>query len=295
MPPRLDSWRVNLCSGVLAAAILVVAPVGVGCAAELNPAALVYKLPDQIKWNPPSAAGSQNAVLVGDPGKPGLYVVLNTWLKGNHFSKPHFHPNDRFITVLDGTWWMGSGPTFDPDNSVAMPAGTFVTHFGKQVHWDGAKNEDAKLLIVGDGPGTSTSVEPSSGRFTSLDPTAVTYTPPDQYKWRDPTGAAGTNQVVLAGDPTKTGLYVTLNRFKPGNFSKPHFHPNDRFITVVKGTWWVATGNKVDKEGMVPMPTGSFVTHFAKQVHWDGAKNEEAWVLVVGEGPGTLNLVEEAK
>jgi quercetin dioxygenase-like cupin family protein len=295
MPPRLDSWRVNLCRGAFAAAIFVVGSVGFGSAAELNPAALAYKLPDQIKWNPPTAAGSQNAVLVGDPGKPGLYVVLNTWLKGNHFSKPHFHPNDRFITVLDGTWWMGSGPTFDPDNSVAMPAGTFVTHFGKQVHWDGAKNEDAKLLIVGDGPGTSTQVEPSSGRFTSLDPTAVTYTAPDQYKWRDPTGAAGTNQVVLAGDPTKTGLYVTLNRFKPGNFSKPHFHPNDRFITVVKGTWWVATGNKVDKEGMVPMPSGSFVTHFAKQVHWDGAKNEEAWVLVVGEGPGTLNLVEEAK
>src|SRR5262249_36948130 len=191
-------------------------------AAELNPAALAYKLPDQIKWNPPTPAGSQNAVLVGDPGKPGLYVVLNTWLKGNHFSKPHFHPNDRFITVLDGTWWMGSGPTFDPDNSVALRAGTFVTHFGKQVPWDGAKDEYAKLLIVGDGPGTSPSVEPSSGRFTSLDPTAVTYIPPDQYKWRDPTGAAGTSQVVLAGDPTKTGLYVTLNRFKPGNFSKPH-------------------------------------------------------------------------
>jgi gentisate 1,2-dioxygenase len=82
---------------------------------------------------------------------------------------------------------------------------------------------------------------------------------------------------------------------QPGNFSKPHFHPNNRFITVVKGTWWVATGNKVDKDNMEPMPAGSFVTHFGKQVHWDGAKNEEAWVLIVGEGPGTLNLVEEAK
>jgi hypothetical protein len=27
------------------------------------------------------------------------------------------------------------------------------------------------------------------------------------------------------------------------------------------------------------MPSGSFVTHFGKQVHWDGAKDEEAWVL----------------
>ncbi len=281
---------------LLAAPILALGATVAVNAAELNPAALAYQLPDQIKWNPPSAAGSQNAVMVGDPSKPGLYVVLNKWLKGNHFSKPHFHPNDRFITVLGGTWWVGSGATFDPDNSVAMPAGTYVTHYGKQVHWDGAKDEDASLLIFGEGPGTSTRVEETAGKLTGIDPKAVTYTLPDQYKWRDPTGAAGTNQVVLAGDPTKSGPYVVLNRFKPGNFSKPHFHPNDRFITVVKGTWWVATGNKgADKENMAPMRAGSFVTHFGKQVHWDGAKDEEAWVLIVGEGPGTLTLVEEAK
>jgi quercetin dioxygenase-like cupin family protein len=279
----------------VAVPVLALALAGAGYAVELNPAALIYQLPDAIKWNPPSAAGSQNSVLIGDPSKPGLYIVLNKWLKGNHFSRPHFHPNDRFITVLNGTWWMGSGTKFDPDNSVAMPAGTFVTHFGKQVHWDGAKAEDASLLIVGDGPGTSTPVEQTAGQLTGLDPAAVLYTLPDQYKWRDPTGAAGVNQVVLHGDPTTTGLYVTLNRFKPGNFSRPHFHPNDRFITVVKGTWWVATGNKLNKDNMVPMPAGSFVTHFAKEVHWDGAKDEEAWVLIVGEGPGTLTLVDMAK
>jgi len=128
-----------------------------------------------------------------------------------------------------------------------------------------------------------------------LNPAALIYQAPDQLKWRDPLGVSGVNQAVLHGDPTKPGLYVVLNRFKPGNFSRPHFHPNDRFITVVKGTWWVATGNKFDTNAMVPMPTGSFVTHFAKQVHWDGAKDEEAWVLIVGEGPATITLVEEAK
>jgi quercetin dioxygenase-like cupin family protein len=283
-------WRL-----LLAAPLLALGSTMAADAVELNPAAVAYQLPDQIKWNPPNAGGSQNAVMVGDPAKPGLYVVLNKWLKGDHFSRPHSHPNDRFITVLGGTWWVGSGTTFDPDNSVAMPAGTYVTHFGKQVHWDGAKTEDASLLIFGEGPGTSTPAEQTPGKLAGIDPKVMAYTPPDQYKWRDPSGAAGTNQVVLAGDPTKPGPYVTLNRFKPGNFSKPHFHPNDRFISVLKGTWWVATGDKVDKDSMVPMPAGSFVTHFAKQVHWDGAKDEEAWVLVVGEGPGTLTLVDAAK
>jgi quercetin dioxygenase-like cupin family protein len=91
--------------------------------------------------------------------KEGLYVQMVKWLAGNHFSHPHFHPHDRFITVLKGTWWVGTGTKFDPGGTMAMPAGTFVTHYGQQVHFDGAKDEDAVLLIVGEGPGTSTPAE----------------------------------------------------------------------------------------------------------------------------------------
>jgi hypothetical protein len=43
------------------------------------------------------------------------------------------------------------------------------------------------------------------------------------------------------------------------------------------------------------MPVGSFVTHYGKEVHYDGAKDEEAWVLIVGMGPATLTRAEEAK
>jgi hypothetical protein len=31
-----------------------------------------------------------------------------------------------------------------------------VKHYGKQVHWDGANDVDAVLLIAGDGPATTT-------------------------------------------------------------------------------------------------------------------------------------------
>jgi hypothetical protein len=143
-----------------AQAIVFAGMLGVSSAAELNPAAVTYKLPDQIPWGPVNAAGGQQAVVFGDPTKPGFYVVYNRWTKGNHFSRPHSHPNDRFIVVLQGTWWVGSGPNFDPANgSVPMPAGSFVTHYAKQVHWDGAKDEDTILLIMGEGPATSTLAE----------------------------------------------------------------------------------------------------------------------------------------
>jgi hypothetical protein len=102
-----------------------------------------------------TANGNQQAVLVGDPSGPSLYVAMVRWLPG-HMSRPHSHPNDRFITVLSGTWWMGSGTTFDPNATVPMPAGSFVTHFGRGIRYGGAKDEPAMLLIIGEGPGTST-------------------------------------------------------------------------------------------------------------------------------------------
>ena len=131
---------------------------GTALAADLNPAAVVYTLPDKIAWKS-TGSGAEQAIMAGDPSKPGIYVVLTKWLP-NNMSRPHFHPNDRFITVLKGTWWMGTGTTFDPASTVPVPAGTFVTHFGKQVHYDGAKDEEVVLLITGEGPATSTRVEP---------------------------------------------------------------------------------------------------------------------------------------
>ncbi len=141
------------------AAVVVALPHATARAVELNPAAITIKLPEQIPWGPVNALGGQQAVVAGDPTKPGFYAVMVKWTKGNHFSHPHFHPHDRFITVLSGTWWVGTGEHFDPaHDSVALPAGSFVVHTGKEVHWDGAKDEDAVLLIVGEGPETATSV-----------------------------------------------------------------------------------------------------------------------------------------
>jgi len=89
--------RIIMCFGALALATAA------AHGAELNPAAVAFKLPDQIERTSPSAnAVVQQSVLVGDPAKAGLYMVLTKWLPG-HMSRSHFHPNDRFITVLKGT------------------------------------------------------------------------------------------------------------------------------------------------------------------------------------------------
>ncbi len=126
-------------------------------AADIDPTAVTYKLPSQITWTGrPGAA--ETAVVLGDPTKPGLYIELVKWYPHN-MSRPHFHPNDRYITVLSGTWWVGTGDVYHPEKTIPMHAGTFVTHFAKQVHYDGAKEDGCIIEIAGEGPAPSIDAE----------------------------------------------------------------------------------------------------------------------------------------
>jgi hypothetical protein len=138
------------------AAIAAFLTFGSVMAADLDPAAIRMTLPDKIPWV--DSANSATAILAGDPNKPGIYVELTKWHAG-HMSRPHFHQFDRYIYVISGTWWVGTGTKFDPSTTVPMPAGSFVTHFAKNVHWDGAKDADCIIEIVGMGPATSTPAE----------------------------------------------------------------------------------------------------------------------------------------
>jgi hypothetical protein len=47
----------------------------------------------------------------------------------------------------------------DTNNTVAMPTGSFVTHYGRGIHYDGAKDDEVTVLITGMGPATSTQVK----------------------------------------------------------------------------------------------------------------------------------------
>ncbi len=125
---------------------------------EPDPAVMTFKLPDQINWTGGANGGPKQAIIAGDPNKPGLYAVLTKW-PPHQMSRPHFHPNDRFIYVISGTWYVGWGSKYDPDSTYAMPKGSYVRHIGGQIHYDGAKDEETLLEIVGMGPATSTAAE----------------------------------------------------------------------------------------------------------------------------------------
>src|SRR6266404_3648155 len=76
-----------------------------------DPTHVPVTLPKDIKWNG-TEGKSQNAVLYGDPSKPGPYTVIYKWYPGS-FSKPHFHDKERWAYVMSGTWWVSTSNVYD--------------------------------------------------------------------------------------------------------------------------------------------------------------------------------------
>jgi quercetin dioxygenase-like cupin family protein len=129
-----------------------------GSQADIDRTAVEFTTPADIKWVRNAAGTNESALLFGDPSQPGPYVMRLKWLPGN-MSRPHVHGTDRFFVVISGTWWVGTGTTFDPDSTVPVPAGSYVIHHANQPHYDGAKEEETVIQVWGIGPLKTTSVE----------------------------------------------------------------------------------------------------------------------------------------
>ena len=121
---------------------------------------------DQVKWKPsePGNLGFQEAVIEGDPTKPGLYIIQVKFPPGV-MSKPHYHGETRYATVIKGTWYTGAGDEFAPDKTVPLKPGSFMKHPAGAHHYDGSKNEEVILQLMGMGPSSTTRMKPNEGLF----------------------------------------------------------------------------------------------------------------------------------
>ena len=149
IPAFASSWIVM---GVVVAAVTVVA--------KDNPG-FVRITPADIQWKDvPHGHGVQQAVLLGDPAKSGIYVI-RVKFPPYVMDVPHWHPNARYVTVLEGTWSTGTGDTFDLARAIPLKPGSVMMHPAKATHWDGSAGAEAVIVqIIGEGPGTTTQVDP---------------------------------------------------------------------------------------------------------------------------------------
>jgi len=154
----MTTLRRSILPAVSGVALFLLAPGrgGAPAAEQPDPKMISYTLPENIQWRKTEAQDS--ATLQGDPSKPGVYVQLLRWHAG-HNSRPHMHSTDRYIYVLSGTWYMGWGNKYNYDGMFPVSQGTFVIHHANQPHYDGAKEADCLLYIVGTGPMTTQQTE----------------------------------------------------------------------------------------------------------------------------------------
>ncbi|MDP9009246.1 MAG: cupin domain-containing protein [Pseudomonadota bacterium] len=117
--------------------------------------------PAELKWQDvPDGHGVQQATVFGDPGKPGLYMI-RVKFPPHIMDVPHWHPNARYVTVLQGTWYAGTGDTFDFAKAVPLKPGSVMLHPAKATHWDGSGSDETVIVqIFGEGPAATTQVAP---------------------------------------------------------------------------------------------------------------------------------------
>ena len=152
-------------SMLLAAAALLCLGAASAAAQDAAMGDMMMINPSALKWvdAPPGLPkGAKLAVLYGDPGKDGPYVVrLKT--PGGYKVPPHWHTQTENLTVISGTLYLGSGDTMDMGAAHALKTGGFHNLPGGMHHYaftraatvvqiHGTGRRDSKYFIPQDDP-----------------------------------------------------------------------------------------------------------------------------------------------
>lgn len=112
-----------------------------------------YILQEDIQWAPFPAFPEQArlAVLVGEPAKPGPYLV-RVKVPADVTLMPHTHPEDRIYTVISGVFYIGLGREFDDSKLVAYAPGSVVVLPANTPHFHRARSGEYVTQVTGVGP-----------------------------------------------------------------------------------------------------------------------------------------------
>ncbi|WP_043540179.1 cupin domain-containing protein [Salinarimonas rosea] len=107
---------------------------------------------------PPSLAeGAEYSVLYGDPSGEGVFAMRLKLPDGYHIA-PHFHGQPEIVTVISGTFRIGSGEEADPKATTALEPGGFFAYPPGSAHYAYAEGETV-VQLNSTGPWTITYVK----------------------------------------------------------------------------------------------------------------------------------------
>lgn len=108
--------------------------------------------PEDINWQAGPGSfeeGAQFAVLEGDPSEAGVFT-MQIKVPDGFVIRPHWHPNVERVTVLQGTFHLGSGEEVNEEAAEALPAGTYTSMPPEMSHYAIAEGETIiQLTTVG--------------------------------------------------------------------------------------------------------------------------------------------------
>jgi quercetin dioxygenase-like cupin family protein len=118
--------------------------------------------PEDVEWKgfaafPPLA---RLAVLVGEPSKPGPYVI-RVKMPGDVRMMPHRHTEDRIYTVISGVFYIGLGEQFDENRLTAHAPGSVLVLPSGQAHFHWARSGEYIAQVSAIGPLGLDYVDPS--------------------------------------------------------------------------------------------------------------------------------------
>ncbi|MFL6765840.1 MAG: cupin domain-containing protein [Sphingomicrobium sp.] len=119
------------------------------------------KSTSHLKWmaGPPGLpAGSNFAVVSGDPGKAGTFVIRAKF-PADYAVPPHSHPTNEVVKVLSGKLHYGMSDKLDMAKAKTLRAGHTVVMKAKMNHWVHAP-APATIQVSGKGPFQITYVDP---------------------------------------------------------------------------------------------------------------------------------------
>jgi quercetin dioxygenase-like cupin family protein len=100
--------------------------------------------------------------------------------------------------------------------------------------------------------------------------------------------------VVLYGDPTKPGVFVSRVKFSAGWKDPPHWHPDEvRTVVVLSGTFYFGSGDKWDENKFKAYPAGTFYSEPSKAPHFSWAKDGEVIIQITGMGPSGKTFIPQ--
>ena len=144
----------------LALALAALGPTVAWAQDRSNQDNIMVAVPTDLKWADSKALpGSQAAVIEGPPNEPVPYI-LRVRFPADFKIPAHWHPATERVTVISGTFNLGTGDKLDKEKTKALRAGSTAIIQPKTNHFAWT-SEETVLQLHGVGPQDINFVDPA--------------------------------------------------------------------------------------------------------------------------------------